>query len=80
MSLLTFFPACFRVPVMASDGKMEKDAAADSSTSVLSEEVCSGFYMFLILRASVTFSVKSVKLFPHLIFVYVNGTTFLYLI
>ncbi|KAJ4876721.1 Uncharacterized protein Rs2_41739 [Raphanus sativus] len=31
---------------MASDGKTEKDVSADSTTSLLSEEVCVGFHLF----------------------------------
>lgn len=31
---------------MVSGGKTEKDASGDSPTSVLNEEVCSGFYYF----------------------------------
>lgn len=50
-----FISACFRVPVLSSDGKTEKNASADSSTSVLSEEVCSWFYWLWIIRDSGTF-------------------------
>ena len=50
-----FISACFRVPVISSDGKTEKNASADSSSSVLSEEVCSWFYWLWIIRDSGTF-------------------------
>lgn len=52
---------------MASDGKTEKDVSADSTTSVLGEEVCSGFHLFWI--------VKSFGVFFDFFF-YVNGYYF----